>query len=154
MVGRKMVATLGLASVLMLGACGSDDDSGDSAGSSEQVEQTTASAATDAAGETTAAPDAAGETTAAADAAAETTAAEAGAEGFVQVSANNATVAEMTAAFEQNGIANAQRWAREVEEYRPYDVSDPTMASLRQELAKYNPAAGVVDDIVASLTLP
>lgn len=151
MVGRKMVATLGLASVLMLGACGSDDDSGDSAGSSEQVEQTTASAATDAAAETTAAPDAAGETTAAA---AETTAAEAGAEGFVQVSANNATVAEMTAAFEQNGIANAQRWAREVEEYRPYDESDPTMASLRQELAKYNPAAGVVDDIVASLTLP
>lgn len=151
-----MVATLGLASVLMLGACGSDDDSGDSAGSSEQAEQTTASAATDAAGETTAAPDAAGETTAAADAAAETTAAPdaAGAEGFVQVSANNATVAEMTAAFEQNGIANAQRWAHEVEEYRPYDESDPTMASLRQELAKYNPAAGVVDDIVASLTLP
>ncbi len=73
---------------------------------------------------------------------------------FTKVSANDASVGELTAAFEANGIANASRWAREVEEYRPYDETDPTMASLRKELAKYNPAAGVVDDIVASLSLP
>lgn len=39
-------------------------------------------------------------------------------------------------------------------EYRPYPENDPNMAKLRQELAKYNPAAGVVDQIIATLSLP
>jgi hypothetical protein len=69
------------------------------------------------------------------------------------VDANTASVAEMTAAFETAGIPNAARWAREVEEYRPYPTDDPTMADLRQELAKYNPTDEVVDQIVATLDL-
>ena len=70
-----------------------------------------------------------------------------------KVSANNTTVAELQRAFEAAGISNASRWALEVEEYRPYP-SDPGFAKLRQELAKYNPGPGVVDQIVATLSLP
>ncbi len=70
------------------------------------------------------------------------------------LSANNATIAELAAAFEAAGISNAQRWAREVDEYRPYDTDDTDYAKLRRELAKYNPAPGVVDAIVAQLHLP
>ncbi|MEZ4501290.1 MAG: hypothetical protein R3C39_01555 [Dehalococcoidia bacterium] len=71
-----------------------------------------------------------------------------------QVSANNASREELTAAFEAAGISNADKWAREVEEYRPYPEDDAGMAKLRDELAKYNPADGVVDSIVATLSLP
>lgn len=73
--------------------------------------------------------------------------------GAQKVNANTASVAELTAAFEAAGIANAARWAREVEEYRPYPADDPTFAKLRSNLAKYNPAPGVVDQIVATLSL-
>jgi hypothetical protein len=69
------------------------------------------------------------------------------------VDANAATVAELTAAFEADGISNASRWAREVEEYRPYPTDDPTFAKLREKLKKYNPSSAVVDQIVAALTL-
>ena len=70
-----------------------------------------------------------------------------------KVNANSASVAELQRAFEAAGISNAARWAREVEEYRPYPTNDPTFAKLRQELAKYNPGPGVVDQIVATLSL-
>ena len=70
-----------------------------------------------------------------------------------KVSANNASIADLTAAFEAAGISNAARWAREVDEYRPYP-NDPNLPKLRQELAKYNPGPGVVDQIVATLSLP
>jgi hypothetical protein len=56
-------------------------------------------------------------------------------------------------AFEAAGIPNAARWAREVDEYRPYDTADPNFGKLRRELAKYNPAPGVVDRIIATLSL-
>jgi ABC-type Fe3+-hydroxamate transport system substrate-binding protein len=69
------------------------------------------------------------------------------------VDANTASVAEITAALTANGVDNAARWAREVEEYRPYPTDDPTFAKLRDELSKYNPSAETVDQIVASLTL-
>jgi hypothetical protein len=68
-----------------------------------------------------------------------------------RVSADAATVAQLQAAFEAAGITNATRWAREVEEYRPYPANDPAWAKLRSELAKYNPAPGVVDAIIATL---
>jgi hypothetical protein len=71
-----------------------------------------------------------------------------------KVSANNASRAELQAAFQAAGIPNAAAWAREVEEYRPYPTDDPNMTKLRQELAKYNPAPGVVDQIIAVLSLP
>ena len=41
-----------------------------------------------------------------------------------KVSANNATEEELEAAFETAGIANAEEWAHEVEEYHPYPVDD------------------------------
>ncbi|MGE3271347.1 MAG: hypothetical protein AB7P40_21540 [Chloroflexota bacterium] len=71
----------------------------------------------------------------------------------MKVDANKATVAELQRAFEAAGISNASRWAREVEEYRPYPTDDPGFAKLRRELAKYNPAPGVVDAIIATLSL-
>jgi hypothetical protein len=70
-----------------------------------------------------------------------------------KVNANTASVADMQRAFEAAGISNAARWAREVEEYRPYPTDDPSFAKLRRELAKYNPAPGVVDQIVSTLSL-
>ena len=70
-----------------------------------------------------------------------------------RVNANTASVAEMQRAFEAAGIPSAARWAREVEEYRPYPTDDPSFAKLRRELAKYNPGPGVVDQIVATLAL-
>ena len=70
-----------------------------------------------------------------------------------KVNANTATVAEIQAALEAAGVANAARWAKEVEEYRPYPTNDPTFAKLRGELAKYNPGPGVVDQIISVLSL-
>ena len=71
-----------------------------------------------------------------------------------KVSANNASRADLQAAFEHAQISNAGKWAREVEEYRPYPEDDPDYAKLRGELAKYNPTSGVVDQIIAQLELP
>lgn len=68
-----------------------------------------------------------------------------------KVSANDATVDEIAAALESAGVSNATKWAHEIEEYRPYPADDPTFAKLRDELAKYNPGDGVVDQIVAVL---
>ncbi len=69
------------------------------------------------------------------------------------VNANTATIAELQAAFTAAGIPNAARWAREVDEYRPYPVSDPGFAKLRRELAKYNPGAETLEKILAALAL-
>lgn len=66
-----------------------------------------------------------------------------------KVNANTASQAELTAAFESAGVPNAARWAREVEEYRPY--SDDNWASLRQELAKYNIDDATFDKLVSVL---
>lgn len=76
---------------------------------------------------------------------------EAAASAAVKVSANDASPEEIAAALEAAGVTNAPRWAREIAEYRPYPKDDPTFAKLRDELAKYNPADGVVDLIVATL---
>ena len=65
-----------------------------------------------------------------------------------KLSANNASDEELEAAFEAAGISNADLWAHEVEEYRPYSVDDTDFAKLRRELAKYNPGPGVVDSII------
>ena len=71
-----------------------------------------------------------------------------------KVSANNATQAEVLAALTAAGVPNPANWVREVLEYRPYPIDDPTFAKLRGQLAKYNPAAGVVDQIISALSLP
>ena len=72
----------------------------------------------------------------------------------VKLSANNASRSELAAAFEEAGISNASKWAREAEEYRPYPEDDTDFAKLRGELAKYNPAPGVVDSLIELLELP
>ncbi len=139
---RHLVAGAGIGAALIAAACsGGDDD-------------TTPTAAA-----TTAATTAAATSTQRAATATGTSAATAAATGTSsaaakKVSANNATIAELTAAFEAAGISSASRWAREVDEYRPYAATDTNLNKLRQELAKYNPGPGVVDAIVATLQLP
>lgn len=86
-----------------------------------------------------------------ADAAAMPTTDAAAAPAMAKVSANNATEEELIAAFTAAGIDNAEKWADEVVEYRPYPTDDPNFTMLREELAKYNPAPGVIDQIVAIL---
>jgi hypothetical protein len=71
-----------------------------------------------------------------------------------KVSANNATRAELTAAFTAAGVSSPARWAKEVEEYRPYDDGDATFASLKQNLAKYNIDPAVEALIISTLSLP
>ena len=73
---------------------------------------------------------------------------------IAKVSANNATNAQLITALTAAGVPNPANWAREVAEYRPYDATDTNMTKLRQNLAKYNPAAGVVDKIISALSLP
>lgn len=120
---RAITAAALAAGALVLTACGSSGSS-------------PAAATTDPAG-----------TGAAASAASTTATAPAG-----TVSANDATGEELIAAFEAAGIPSADRWAREVQEYRPYDTSDPTLAHLQDELAKYNPDPAVLEKILATLT--
>ena len=71
-----------------------------------------------------------------------------------KASANNATAAQLQAAFEAGGVPNASRWVVEVQEYRPYPVDDPTFAKLKSNLAKYNPSADTLGRILAALSLP
>ena len=66
------------------------------------------------------------------------------------IAVNTATQEEIAAAFTAAGIRNADRWAREVVEYRPYEA-DPTWARLREELGKYNIDPAVLEQIIALL---
>ena len=68
-----------------------------------------------------------------------------------KVSANTATHEELVTALTEAGVANADRWAREVEEYRPYDAGDPTLAHLQDELAKYDPDPTTLATILGAL---
>lgn len=70
---------------------------------------------------------------------------------ITKVSANTATTAELVAALTAAGVPNADKWAGEIEEYRPYDASDQTLARLRTELEKYNPGEDVLDAILSVL---
>jgi hypothetical protein len=68
-----------------------------------------------------------------------------------KVSANVASIEKMTAAFDGAGIPNAELWAEEVDEYRPYP-DDPTWAKLNKELGKYNIDPAILDAILSCLT--
>ena len=143
----KPLALAALAGALLLSAC--SDTSRSDSGAATTAPTSAVSATT---GASSAASAAATSTKPAASASAAATAA--ATQATTKVSANNATRAQLQAAFEAAGIPNASQWAREVEEYRPYATTDTNMTKLRGELAKYNPAAGVVDKIVATLSLP
>lgn len=69
----------------------------------------------------------------------------------VRVSANTATTDELIAAMESVGVTRADRWAREIEEYRPYDMADPTLRHLQDELSKYNPDPATLAAILSVL---
>jgi hypothetical protein len=68
-----------------------------------------------------------------------------------RVSANDASREELAAALDAAGVPQAERWADEIVEYRPYPADDPAFARLRDELAKYDPSPELVDQIVAVL---
>ena len=68
-----------------------------------------------------------------------------------QVSANSATESEVASALAAAGVPNADRWAREVVEYRPYDTSDATLQKLQDNLAKYNPDPATLAGILSAL---
>jgi hypothetical protein len=69
-----------------------------------------------------------------------------------KVSANIASIDELTVAFAAAGIPAAEKWAEEVDEYRPYPA-DPNWAKLAKELGKYNVAPSVFAAIVSCLDL-
>jgi hypothetical protein len=69
-----------------------------------------------------------------------------------KVSANTASENDIASALTAAGVSNAERWAHEVVEYRPYPADDPNLAKLRDNLAKYNPGQETVDKIVSALT--
>jgi hypothetical protein len=68
-----------------------------------------------------------------------------------RVSANTASESKLVAALTAAGVPNADRWAREVMEYRPYPTDDPTLQKLQDNLAKYNPDAATLAGILAAL---
>jgi hypothetical protein len=70
-----------------------------------------------------------------------------------KVSANDASLPELQAALLAAGVDDPERWAKEVQAYRPYPADDPSFAKLRGELEKSNPGPGVVDKIVSALEL-
>jgi len=69
-----------------------------------------------------------------------------------RVSANSASQSEIAAALAAAGVPNADRWAREVVEYRPYDASDAALQKLQDNLAKYNPDPATLAGILSALT--
>jgi DNA uptake protein ComE-like DNA-binding protein len=72
--------------------------------------------------------------------------------GAGKVSANTASEEEIAAALERAGVSNAEKWAEEVVEYRPYPADDENLTVLRENLAKYNPGQETTDKIVSALT--
>jgi phage-related minor tail protein len=120
-------AGLLLAGLLLVAGCGGESDV------SDEVSEVTSAA------------ESAGESVA--------SAAESATSGLRKVSANEASEAELVAALTAAGVDNPDKWAEEVQEYRPYPADDPNFTKLRDELAKYNPGPGVVDKIVSALEL-
>jgi hypothetical protein len=139
MMTRTRVLSAAAVAALTLAACGGGSD-----------KTTTTPATTSQIAATTVAPNNSQATTTANTNQATTTTAKANTSG--KVNANTASVPELQKAFETAGIPSAQRWAQEVDEYRPYPV-DPKWGKLRQELGKYNIAPDVLDKIIATLEL-
>ncbi|MYD92246.1 MAG: hypothetical protein F4Y02_00845 [Chloroflexi bacterium] len=79
-------------------------------------------------------------------------ASDAGADG--KLSANNATVEELEAAFAAAGISNPGAWAHDIEHHRPFPADDTEFAKLRRGLAEHNAAPDVVETIIGLLKLP
>ncbi len=67
-----------------------------------------------------------------------------------KVNINTASTSDLEHAFDAVGVTNARRWAREVDEYRPYP-KDPDYGKLRQELGKYNISPEILALIISTL---
>lgn len=67
-----------------------------------------------------------------------------------KLNANTASAAQLTAAFTAAGIKNANKWSKEVREYRPYTAD---FAKLHQELGKYGISATDLKKSVSLLTV-
>lgn len=129
---KRILTTVAIAgAALVIGGCG---------GSSEPADAPPAAATTTAQATTTA------------PAATATTATTATAAAGAKVNANSASEDEIKTALEGAGVKNAEKWADEILEYRPYPADDPSFAKLREELAKYNPAPDELTKIVSVLT--
>ncbi len=70
---------------------------------------------------------------------------------MARISANDASADELVAALEAAGVSAADRWAREIMEYRPYPTDDPSLIKLQDELAKYDPAPETLAAILSIL---
>ncbi|MFN0072526.1 MAG: hypothetical protein ACKVVP_13660 [Chloroflexota bacterium] len=147
---RSAALTLAITGGLMLTACSSAAPSPTAAAKATQAPVPAASPAS--AAPAAAAPAASPSTSAAASPAAASPAAVAPAAAAQKINANTATTAELQVFFEAAGLPNAARWAREVDEYKPYPSDDPSWGKLRRELAKYNPSAEVLEKLISLLT--
>lgn len=134
---------------LVLGACAGDETP--SATSTPRATASTAQLTTTVPPSAGTAATTATTATAKAAAPASTSAPASTAAAIKKVNANTASRAEIQAALEAAGVPNASNWSREVVEYRPYATTDTNWTKLRTELAKYNPAPGVVDQIISAL---
>ena len=67
------------------------------------------------------------------------------------VSANTASADELVAALTAAGVPAADRWAREIMEYRPYAADDTTLQKLQDNLAKYDPDPATLAGILSVL---
>jgi hypothetical protein len=126
---RRFAAVSAIGATMLLGACGSS--------TSNETATTVAPTTDDASSSTTTPNNVSATSTPAAG----------------KANANTASHDELAAALTAAGVDNAERWAREIDEYRPYPTDDPTFAKLRGELEKYGPSKETVDLIVSALSL-
>lgn len=66
------------------------------------------------------------------------------------VDPNSASAEELVGALTAAGVANADRWAREIQEYGPYSATE-LKATLTRELAKYNIAPDQLGKLLSAL---
>jgi hypothetical protein len=66
------------------------------------------------------------------------------------VDPNTATTAQLTVALRAAGVNNPARWAKEVEEYRPY-TSGNLKSTLTQELGKYDISQDQLNRVLSAL---
>ncbi len=154
---KSLVAvTLALTAALTFSACG--DNASETASNAASVASNAASEAGDAASgaadkASSAVSGAADKASSAASDATDDTSAAASGSGTVagdKVDPNTASADEITAALEKAGVSNAAKWAKEIEEYKPYQAD--TMADkLKSQLGKYGADAQTVQKIISVL---
>ncbi len=134
------IATCLIGATLALGACGATSSTTSEA---PKAAASSAAASASAAASSAAAPVSSAATAAASSAAAATT---------PKVNANTASKADISAALTKAGVKNADKWANEIEEYRPYTATTLT-TKLKGELGKYGVDQETLAKIMSVLTI-